>query len=122
VNRADLLQRTGRYPPPAGEIVSAPAGSGWKPGDHAYALLIGGGYAELAAVPQRMLMPVPERLELTAAASLPEVHLTAFLNLFHEAGLKQGERVLIHGGASGVGTVATRPGLPGCGMRGVGST
>lgn len=117
VNRADLVQRAGRYPPPAGapetlglevagEVVTAPDGSGWKPGDRACALLLGGGYAELAAVPVRMLIPVPDAMDLAAAASLPEVHLTAFLNLFLEARLQPGERVLIHGGASGVGTAA----------------
>jgi putative PIG3 family NAD(P)H quinone oxidoreductase len=117
VNRADLVQRAGRYPPPpgasdilglevAGEVLTAPAGSGWKPGDRAYALLAGGGYAEQVAVPHRMLMPVPERLSFDQAASLAEVHLTAFLNLFLEAGLRAGERLLVHGGASGVGTAA----------------
>jgi putative PIG3 family NAD(P)H quinone oxidoreductase len=117
VNRADLAQRAGRYPPPpgasgilgleaAGEVLAAPEGSGWRPGDRACALLTGGGYAERVAVPARMLMPVPERLDLTEAAALPEVQLTAFLNLFLEAGARPGERVLVHGGASGVGTAA----------------
>jgi len=117
VNRADLAQRAGRYPPPpgaseilglevAGEVLSAPPDSGWRPGDRACALLPGGGYAELAAVPARMLMPVPARLDDVQAASLPEVHLTAFLNLILEAGLRPGERALVHGGASGVGTAA----------------
>lgn len=117
VNRADLAQRAGRYPPPpgasqvlglevAGEVLDAPAASGWRPGDRVCALLPGGGYAERAAVPARMLMPTPSRLDDAEAASLPEVHLTAFLNLFLEAGLRPGERALVHGGASGVGTAA----------------
>jgi putative PIG3 family NAD(P)H quinone oxidoreductase len=117
VNRADLAQRAGRYPPPpgaseilgleaAGEVLAAPAGSGWRPGARACALLPGGGYAERVAVPARMLMPVPARLDLAEAAALPEVQLTAFLNLFLEAGARPGERVLVHGGASGVGTAA----------------
>jgi len=117
VNRADLAQRAGRYPPPpgaseilglevAGEVVEAPEASGWRPGDRVCALLPGGGYAELAAVHARMLMPVPGRLDEVGAASLPEVHLTAFLNLMLEAGLRPGERALVHGGASGVGTAA----------------
>jgi putative PIG3 family NAD(P)H quinone oxidoreductase len=117
VNRADLAQRAGRYPPPAGaseilgleaagEVEAAPDGSGWRPGDRACALLTGGGYAERVAVPARMLMPVPKRLDLDEAAALPEVQLTAFLNLFVEAGVRPAERVLVHGGASGVGTAA----------------
>ncbi len=117
VNRADLAQRAGRYPPPpgaseilgleaAGEVLEAPPGSGWRPGDRACALLSGGGYAERVAVPARMLMPIPERLDFVEAASLPEAHLTAFLNLFVEAGVRPGERALVHGGASGVGTAA----------------
>lgn len=117
VNRADLAQRAGRYPPPpgasdilglevAGEVLEAPADSGWRPGRLACALLAGGGYAELAAVPARLLMPVPAGLGAAHAAALPEVQLTAFLNLFLEAGLRPGERALVHGGASGVGTAA----------------
>ncbi len=117
VNRADLAQRLGKYPPPpgaspilgleaAGDVLSAPVGSGWEQGDRVCVLLTGGGYAERVAVPARMLMPVPRGLSYEQAAALPEVHLTAYLNLFLEAGLKPGERVLIHGGASGVGTAA----------------
>lgn len=117
VNRADLVQRAGHYPPPqgaspvlglevAGEVVAAPAGTGWAAGDRVCALLAGGGYAERVAVPHRMLMPIPERLDVASAAALPEVQLTAFLNLFLEAGLRSGERLLVHGGASGVGSAA----------------
>jgi len=117
VNRADLAQRAGRYPPPegasdilgldvAGEVLHAPAGSRWSPGDRAMALVVGGGYAEHAAVPSRMLMPIPTDWSFEQAASIPEVHLTAYLNLVLEAHLRPGERLLIHGGASGVGTAA----------------
>lgn len=117
VNRADLVQRSGGYPPPpgaspilgleiSGMVVSAPEGCGWNEGDRVCALLAGGGYAEYAVVPHRMLMPVPERVDLDDAAAIPEVHLTAFLNVFLEAGLRAGERLLVHGGASGVGSAA----------------
>jgi tumor protein p53-inducible protein 3 len=118
LNRADLSQRDGKYPPPPGEsdilglelsgvIRSLPEDSkGWNVGDKVCALLSGGGYAELAAVPVDMLMPVPKNWTLQEAAGLPEVFFTAFLNLFLEARLQAGEKVLIHGGASGVGTAA----------------
>ncbi len=118
LNRADLSQRAGKYPPPAGEseilglelsgiIHSLPENTkGWNVGDEVCALVSGGGYAELAAVPTEMLMPVPKNWTLQEAAALPEVFFTAFLNLFLEARLQKGEKVLIHGGASGVGTAA----------------
>lgn len=117
LNRADLAQRAGRYPPPpgasdilgldvAGELLEVPDGSEWQVGARVCALLPGGGYAELAAVPERMLMPVPDSWDWAQAAGLPEVFLTAHLNLFLEAGLEPGERVLVHGGGSGVGTAA----------------
>jgi tumor protein p53-inducible protein 3 len=118
LNRADLSQRAGKYPPPPGEseilglelsgvVRSLPENAnGWKVGDGVCALLSGGGYAEHAAVPIDMLMPVPKNWTLQEAAALPEVFFTAFLNLFLEAHLEAGERVLIHGGASGVGTAA----------------
>ncbi len=118
LNRADLSQREGKYPPPPGEseilglelsgvIRSLPESTnGWKVGDEVCALLSGGGYAELAAVPVEMLMPVPKNWTLQEAAALPEVFFTAFLNLFLEACLQRNEKVLIHGGASGVGTAA----------------
>jgi len=120
LNRADLSQRTGHYPPPPGEseilglemagvVSEVPDGiRGVRPGDRVCALLPGGGYAERAAVPAGMLMPVPEGWSFAQAAALPEAAFTAFLNLFLEAGLRAGERVLIHGGASGVGTAAIR--------------
>ena len=118
VNRADLLQRQGRYPPPPGasEILGLEAAgtvaelgegvAGWAPGDRAMALLSGGGYAERAAVPAGQLLPVPEGLGLADAAAVPEVFLTAFLSLRHLAPLAAGETLLVHAAASGVGTAA----------------
>ena len=118
VNRADLSQRAGHYPPPPGasEILGlevsgsvvqlGPNVSGIEVGQSVCVLLSGGGYAELVAAPAGLLMPVPESWSMTEAAGLPEVFLTAYLNLFLEAGLEKGETVLIHGGASGVGTAA----------------
>src|SRR5271163_61523 len=118
VNRADLLQRQGFYPPPpgastilgmecAGEVIAL--GSqvhGWRVGDRAMALLPGGGYAELAVVHYGSAMHVPPALSDAEAAALPEVYLTAFLNLFMLAGVKEGDSILIHGGGSGVGTAS----------------
>lgn len=118
LNRADLLQRAGNYPPPpgapdtlglemAGRIAALGAGvEGWKAGDAVCALLPGGGYAERVTVPAAMLMPVPEGWSPTQAAALPEATLTAWVNLYFEAALRPGETVLVHGGASGVGTAA----------------
>ncbi len=118
LNRADLLQRMGGYPAPkgtsdilglemAGEVVHAgPAVSGWKRGDRVCALLPGGGYAELVAVPAGMAMRIPEGMTFEQAAAIPEVFLTAYLNLFRLAGLQAGDKVLVHAGASGVGTAA----------------
>jgi putative PIG3 family NAD(P)H quinone oxidoreductase len=118
VNRADLLQRQGLYPPPkgaapnhglecAGTVEALGAGvTGWKVGDRAMALLPGGGYAERVAVHAGCALPVPERLSLEEAAAVPEVFLTAFLNLFELGGLAPGGRALVHGGGSGVGTAA----------------
>lgn len=115
VNRADLLQRRGAYPPPdgaspilglelAGEV-ARDAGP-WRAGDHVMAVVTGGGYAELAAVPAGMAIPVPAGMPFEAAAAIPEAFLTAYLNLFTLGGLATGETVLIHAGASGVGTAA----------------
>lgn len=124
VNRADLLQRAGKYAPPlgapewmgleiAGVVVHVGAGASprpgrrcWRVGDRVCALLPGGGYAEVVAVRSELLLPVPEGLSLAEAASLPEVFATAWLNLVMEAGLRVGETVLIHAGASGVGVAA----------------
>lgn len=115
VNRADILQRLGLYPPPPGasdilglEIVgevAQPAGR-WKKGDRVMAVVAGGGYAQLATVPAAQAMPVPENLSYEQAAALPEAFQTAYLNLFLLGKLKRGETVLVHAGASGVGTAA----------------
>jgi putative PIG3 family NAD(P)H quinone oxidoreductase len=118
VNRADLAQRAGAYPPPpgasailglecAGEVVAVGEGvSRYSVGDRVCALLAGGGYAELVNVPAGQALPIPRGLDFERAAALPEVFATAYLNLFGEARLAVGERVLLHAGASGVGTAA----------------
>ena len=118
VNRADLLQRQGNYPPPPGappypglecsgtvESVGRDV-TGWTPGDRVCALLAGGGYAELVAVPAPQVMPLPGGLTLREAAALPEVVCTVWSNLFQTAGLESGETLLVHGGSSGIGTMA----------------
>ncbi len=118
VNRADLMQRQGFYPPPPGAspilglecagVVVEVGGEvrGWREGDRVMALLPGGGYAQKAVVDYRSAMPVPSTLSDHEAAAIPEVYLTAFLNLFLLAGVKPGETVLVHGGGSGVGTAS----------------
>ena len=109
VNRADLLQAAGKYPPPHGapEILGLEAaGVVEGTGENVFFLLAGGGYAEKVAVPRGMLMPIPEPMGFVEAASIPEAWFTAYLNLFLEAGLKAGEKVLIHAAGSGVGTAA----------------
>ena len=118
VNRADIMQRQGFYPPPFGasEIIGlecaggieavGSAVTGWKVGDRAMALLPGGGYAEKAAVHHGSAMKIPRSLSFEEAAGFPEVFLTAFLNLFMLADIKSGESALIHGGGSGVGTAS----------------
>jgi putative PIG3 family NAD(P)H quinone oxidoreductase len=120
VNRADLLQRRGFYPPPpgaspilglecAGEVVevgaAVPAGT-FARGDRVMALLAGGGYAEQVAVHHGSVMKVPPSLDLIHAGGFPEVYLTVFLNVFQLGGAKPGGAVLVHGGGSGVGTAA----------------
>lgn len=118
VNRADLLQRQGFYDPPpgaspypglecSGRIAAVGAGvSGWAVGDEVCALLSGGGYAEKVAVPAGQLLPVPEGIGLDKAAALPEVTCTVWSNVFMIAHLRPGETLLVHGGASGIGTMA----------------
>ncbi|MEE2677976.1 MAG: NAD(P)H-quinone oxidoreductase [Myxococcota bacterium] len=118
VNRADLMQAAGHYPPPpgaseilglecAGEVLEVGAGvSGWQPGDRAMALLAGGGYAEEVVVDAGSLLPVPAGLDLEQAAAIPEVFLTVFLNVFQLASLPDQGVVLVHGGGSGIGTAA----------------
>ncbi|WP_392467495.1 NAD(P)H-quinone oxidoreductase [Arsenicicoccus cauae] len=118
VNRADLLQRQGHYPPPPGESdipglevsgIVVQVGSrvaGWREGDQVCALLAGGGYAEHVAVPAGQLLPVPAGTSLVDAAALPEVTCTVWSNLVMTAGLRSGETLLVHGGSSGIGTTA----------------
>jgi NADPH:quinone reductase len=118
LNGADLSQRLGRYemPPGAtdilgleasGTIVAVGDGAGpWKVGDATCALLIGGGYAEYVVAPATQCLPIPRGLSLIEAAALPEVACTVWLNVFELAALRPGERLLVHGGASGIGTMA----------------
>lgn len=118
LNRADLMQRRGLYPPPegatdilglemAGEIEQIGEGvSGWSPGDRVCALLPGGGYAEKVVIPADLAIPIPSNLSDEEAAAIPEVFLTAYMNLTWLGRLQPGQSVLIHAGASGVGTAA----------------
>lgn len=118
LNRADLLQRRGKYPPPegaspilglemAGEVVEAGPGCGeWAPGDRICALLPGGGYAEMATVPAGMAMRIPDRLSYEEAAAIPECFLTAYHTLFLLGDIRQGMTVLVHAAGGGVGTAA----------------
>ncbi|HEV8269093.1 MAG TPA: NAD(P)H-quinone oxidoreductase, partial [Thermoanaerobaculia bacterium] len=108
VNRADLLQAAGKYPPPPGasEILGLEAAGETEDGKRVFFLLPGGGYAEKVAVPAGMLMPMPDGMSFEDAAAIPEAWFTAYLNLFREGGLKSGERALVHAAASGVGTAA----------------
>ena len=118
VNRADVMQRMGRYDPPpgsspypglecSGRVVALGTGvGGWSMGDEACALLSGGGYAELVAVPAGQLLPVPVGVSLLEAAGLPEVASTVWSNVFQLAALQPGELLLVHGGTSGIGTMA----------------
>mgnify|MGYP003377212010 FL=1 len=118
VNRADLLQRQGHYPPPpgapaypglecSGRVAAVGADvTGWAVGDQACALLSGGGYAARVAVPAGQLLPVPAGVSLVDAAALPEVACTVWSNVFMTAALAPGEWLLVHGGSSGIGTMA----------------
>jgi NADPH2:quinone reductase len=118
VNRPDVMQRQGRYPPPpgasdipgleiAGEIVALGAGvSDLKLGDRVTALLPGGGYAEYAVAAASLCLPIPDGLTMVEAAALPETYFTVWTNLFDRGGCKAGEAVLVHGGTSGIGTTA----------------
>ncbi|HVW39780.1 MAG TPA: NAD(P)H-quinone oxidoreductase [Amycolatopsis sp.] len=122
VNRADLLQRQGNYPPPpgasdilglecSGTITELGEGvEGWQVGDEVCALLAGGGYAEKVAVPAVQLLPVPGEVGLVAAGALPEVACTVWSNVVMLAGLAEGEVLLVHGGAGGIGTHAIQVG------------
>jgi putative PIG3 family NAD(P)H quinone oxidoreductase len=118
VNRADIMQRQGHYPPPpdapewpglecSGTVASLGDGvTGWAVGDQVCALLSGGGYAERVVVPAGQLLPVPEGVDLVDAAALPEVVCTVWSNVFMAAGLRPEEVLLVHGGSSGIGTMA----------------
>ena len=116
INRPDLLQRQGKYPPPAGasdipglevagEIVDS-RDPRWTPGDKVCALLSGGGYAEYAVAPAGQCLPVPDGLSLVEAAALPETVFTVWANVFQLGRLTEGETLLVHGGSSGIGTMA----------------
>jgi NADPH:quinone reductase len=118
VNRPDVMQRQGRYPPPAGasdlpgleiagEIVAlGPHVSGLSVGEKVTSLLPGGGYAGYAVAAAPLCMPIPDGLSMVEAAAIPETYLTVWTNLFERGGCKAGDRVLIHGGTSGIGTTA----------------
>ncbi|WP_344969581.1 NAD(P)H-quinone oxidoreductase [Salinactinospora qingdaonensis] len=122
VNRADINQRQGNYPPPPGApeypglecsghiaaLGPETAASGWHVGDQVCALLSGGGYAERVAVPVGQLLPIPAGIGLAEAAGLPEVACTVWSNIFMTAGLRSGETLLVHGGGSGIGTFAVQ--------------
>jgi putative PIG3 family NAD(P)H quinone oxidoreductase len=118
VNRPDVMQRLGKYPPPPGAsdipglevagIIEDVAGEvkEWRPGDRVCALVAGGGYAEYCVAPAPQCLPVPRGMDLTAAAAIPETFFTVWTNVFERGRLKPGELLLVHGGASGIGTTA----------------
>ena len=117
VNRPDLMQRRGMYPPPpgasdipglevAGSITAVGDGVSWRVGDAVCALVAGGGYAEYCAAPAPQCLPVPRGMDFTRAAAIPETYFTVWTNVFERGALKPGEWLLVHGGASGIGTAA----------------
>ncbi len=118
VNRPDVMQRKGLYPPPdgasdlpglevAGEIVALGGGvTGWHPGDQVCALVSGGGYATLCVAPAPQCLPLPRGLDVVRAAAIPETFFTVWTNVFERGHLQAGESALVHGGASGIGTTA----------------
>ena len=118
VNRPDVMQRMGQYPPPkgatdipglelAGEVVAlGPGATRWKVGDTLTALVVGGGYAEYCAVPEPQALPIPAGLSMAEAAAMPETFFTVWHNVFERGALTAGETILVHGGSSGIGTVA----------------
>ncbi len=122
INRADLMQRQGLYPPPpgitdimgmeaSGTVVAVGAGvDGFRPGDEVCALIAGGAYAEYVVVPAAQLLPIPDGLSIVDAAALPEVASTVWSTIVMDAGLKAGETLLVHGGGSGIGTHAIQVG------------
>ncbi len=125
VNRPDILQRLGKYPPPPGasdlpglEVAGIVAAVGqpvsnpprWKEGDRVCALVAGGGYAEYCAAPSPQCLPIPGDLSSVQAAAIPETHFTVWTNVFQRGGLRPGEHLLAHGGTSGIGTTAIQLG------------
>ena len=118
VNRPDVMQREGRYPPPKGasdipglEVAGRVAAIGpgvtrWREGDMVMALLSGGGYAELAAAPEAQCLPIPAGITVVEAAAIPETYFTVWTNVFDSGALERGETLLVHGGAGGIGTTA----------------
>ena len=121
VNRADLLQRRGLYPPPpgasrvlgldfAGYVVKVPADSAFQENDRVFGIVAGGGCGRYVAVAADHLVPIPENLSFIEAAAAAEVFFTAYYNLFIQAGIKAGDVLLLHGGGSGVGTAAIQLG------------
>jgi putative PIG3 family NAD(P)H quinone oxidoreductase len=118
INRPDLMQREGKYPPPPGasdlpglEVAGTITECGeqverWRAGDQVCALLAGGGYAEYCVAPDLQCLPVPRGLDLTSAAGIPETFFTVWMNVFDRGRLRAGETFLVHGGASGIGTTA----------------
>jgi NADPH2:quinone reductase len=118
VNRPDVMQRRGLYPPPKGapdipglEIAGTVAACGedvarWKPGDQVTALVVGGGYAEYCVAVEGHALPIPAGLTAAQAAAIPETFFTVWHNVFERGGLKSGETLLVHGGSSGIGTAA----------------
>src|SRR6202171_6181045 len=118
VNRPDVMQRKGLYPPPpgatdipgleiAGEVVAlGPKAKRWKPGDKVMGLVVGGGYAQFCPVHENHALPIPERLSRIEAAAVPETIFTVWHNVFERGALKAGETLLVHGGSSGIGTTA----------------
>ena len=125
VNRPDLVQRMGRYPPPPGasdvpglEVAGVVTAVGpadvpirWRPGDRVMALLTGGGYAEAAVAPAGQCLPIPSGLSTVEAAAMPETYFTVWSNLFDRGRLQAGETLLVHGGSSGIGTTAIQMGV-----------
>ena len=117
VNRPDIMQRMGKYPPPpgasdspglevSGEVHDTAGDTRFRQGDSVCALVAGGGYAEFCAAPAAQCLPVPDAISLVHAGAIPETFFTVWTNLFQRAGLTRGETVLIHGGSSGIGTTA----------------
>jgi len=115
VNRPDIMQRQGKYPPPlgasdipglevAGEVVETKGHTRWKAGDRVCALVAGGGYAELCAAPAAQCLPIPRGLGAVEASAIPETYFTVWTNLFQRGRLQRGESVLVHGGTSGIGS------------------